>query len=157
MVGDAVRNYLALANGLVDVPRQQAMRAAKALVGQGEATAGQVGSLAEDLVTTSRGNRDVLVRLIGYEVDRALGRLGLATAEEVRTLSDRVRQLEQAQREASAMPRDTSAPKAPTGAAKAARPAKATRPAKTTKATKATKAAKATRAGTAGTPAKDAR
>jgi len=94
MVRDALRNYLSLATGLVDVPRQQAVRAAKALVSQGEATAGQASSIAEDLVGTSRANRDALLQLVRYEVDRGLGRLGLATADEVRELTDRVHHLE---------------------------------------------------------------
>ena len=93
MVRDALRNYLSLATGLVDVPRQQAVRAAKALVSQGEATAGQASSIAEDLVGTSRANRDALLQLVRYEVDRGLGRLGLATADEVRELTDRVHHL----------------------------------------------------------------
>ena len=94
MVRDALRNYLSLASGLVDVPRQQAVRVAKALVSQGEATAEQASSIAEDLVGTSRANRDALLQLVRYEVDRGLGRLGLATAEEVRELTDRVHHLE---------------------------------------------------------------
>jgi polyhydroxyalkanoate synthesis regulator phasin len=94
MVRDALRTYLSLASGLVDVPRQQAVRAARALVSQGEATAEQAGSIAEDLLGTSRANRDALRQLIRYEVDRGLGRLGLATSEDVRDLTNRVHQLE---------------------------------------------------------------
>jgi polyhydroxyalkanoate synthesis regulator phasin len=94
MVRDALRSYLALATGLVDVPRQQAVRVAKALVNQGEATAEQAGAIADDLLGTSRANRDALLQLIRYEVDRGLGRLGLATADEVRDLTDRVHRLE---------------------------------------------------------------
>jgi polyhydroxyalkanoate synthesis regulator phasin len=94
MVRDALRTYLTMASGLVEVPRQQAMRVAKALVSQGETTAGQAGQVAEDLIGTSRANRDALLQLIRYEVDRGLGRLGLATAEEVRELTERVHTLE---------------------------------------------------------------
>jgi polyhydroxyalkanoate synthesis regulator phasin len=94
MVRDALRSYLSLATGLVDVPRQQAVRVAKALVSQGEATAEQAGAIADDLLGTSRANRDALLQLIRYEVDRGLGRLGLATADEVRDLTDRVHRLE---------------------------------------------------------------
>jgi polyhydroxyalkanoate synthesis regulator phasin len=94
MVRDALRTYLSLASGLADVPRQQAVRAARALVSQGEATAEQAGSLAEDLLGTSRANRAALLQLIRYEVDRGLGRLGLATADEVSDLTARVHQLE---------------------------------------------------------------
>ena len=94
MVRDALRSYLSLATGLVDVPRQQAVRVAKALVSQGEATAEQAGSIADDLIGTSRANRDALVHLIRHEVDRGLTRLGLAGADEVRVLRDQVAALE---------------------------------------------------------------
>lgn len=99
MVRDALRTYLTMASGLVEVPRQQAMRVAKALVSQGETTAGQAGQVADDLIGTSRANRDALLQLIRYEVDRGLGRLGLATAEEVRELTERVQALEAQVRE----------------------------------------------------------
>ena len=59
---DAVKNYLALANGVTEVTRQRAVSAAKALVASGEATAEQVGNLADDLLTTSRNNRDTVLR-----------------------------------------------------------------------------------------------
>ena len=91
---DALKGYLALANGLTEVTRQRAVAAAKALVAQGEATAGQVGSLADDLVTQSKSNREAVTALVKYEVDRTLGRVGLATADEVSELTARVRALE---------------------------------------------------------------
>ena len=91
---DALKSYLALAGGVTEVTRQRAIAAAKALVAQGEATAEQVTSLAEDLLTQSRQNREAVVALVAYEVDRALGRVGLASADEVAALTDRVRHLE---------------------------------------------------------------
>ncbi len=129
MVRDALRSYLALATGLADVPRQQAVRVAKALVSQGEATAEQAGAIADDLLGTSRANRDALLQLIRYEVDRGLGRLGLATADEVRDLTDRVHRLEGEVRrldggDASTATKAKKAEPAKVGAAKAS-PAKA--------------------------------
>ena len=91
---DALKSYLALASGLTDVTRQRANAAAKALVAQGEATAEQVQSLAEDLLNQSRSNREAISALVKYEVDRALTRVGLATNDEVAELTKRVRQLE---------------------------------------------------------------
>ncbi len=91
---DAIKNYLALANGLTEVTRQRALSAAKALVTSGEATAEQVTNLADDLLTTSRNNRDTIVALIRYEIDRALVRLGLATSEEVAALVQRIESLD---------------------------------------------------------------
>lgn len=58
------------------------------------AYAGRVQEVAEDLLATGRHNRDSLAAIVGLEVDRALERVGLATADEVRQLTDRVRDLE---------------------------------------------------------------
>ena len=103
---DALKGYLALATGLTEVTRQRATAAARALVAQGEATAGQVGSLADDLVAQSRGNREAVAALVKFEVDRALGRVGLATADDVAALSGRIRTLETSLRQ-SATPAPT--------------------------------------------------
>jgi polyhydroxyalkanoate synthesis regulator phasin len=101
-VRDALKSYLALAGGLTDVTRQRAVNAAKALVAQGEASAEQVSTLAEDLLAQSRSNREAVTALVKYEVDRTLGRLGLAANDEVTQLSKRVRSLEAEIRELNA-------------------------------------------------------
>jgi polyhydroxyalkanoate synthesis regulator phasin len=121
---EALKNYLTLASGATSLTRQRAVDAARQLVAQGEATAGQVQTLATDLLATSRSNREALVNLVRGEVDRTLGRLGLATAEEVAALRARLRTLEGggSTKTASAK-RSASASKA----SKAARPAKATK------------------------------
>ncbi len=98
---DALKTYLALAGSLTVVTRQRAASAARALVAQGEATAEQVGALAEDLVEQSRANREAVSALVKYEVDRTLGRVGLASADEVAELSARVRALEATVRDLS--------------------------------------------------------
>ncbi len=119
---DAVKNYLALANGITEVTRQRAVTAAKALVASGEATAEQVSNLADDLLTTSRSNRDTVLALVRYEIDRALVRLGLATSEEISSLDRRLASVEATMREAL----DSLAPPRPTQrATKAARKASA--------------------------------
>ena len=92
---DALKSYLALAGGVTDLTRQRAVAAAKALVSQGEATAEQVTGLAEDLLAQTRQNREAVVALVAFEVDRTLGRVGLATADEVGQLTARIRELEQ--------------------------------------------------------------
>jgi polyhydroxyalkanoate synthesis regulator phasin len=113
MFGDALRGYLALATGLTDVTRARATAAAKALVAQGEATRQQASMLAEDLLKTSRSNRDALVALVRYEIDRALKRAGLATAESVTQLEERLRELEkQSRQRPSPTPRKTTTRKA---------------------------------------------
>ncbi|GAC1609517.1 MAG: hypothetical protein NVS3B26_11190 [Mycobacteriales bacterium] len=91
---DALKSYFALASGLTEVTRQRAVGAAKALVSQGEATAEQVSTLAEDLLVQSKSNREAVTALVRYEVDRTLGRLGLAANDEVTELTKRVRALE---------------------------------------------------------------
>lgn len=91
---DALKSYLALAGGVTEVTRQRALDAAKALVAQGEAAAGQVTALADDLLAQTRQNREAVAALVAYEVDRTLGRVGLATADEVKALTSRVRELE---------------------------------------------------------------
>ena len=91
---DAIKGYLALATGLTEVTRQRATNAAKALVAQGEATAGQVQSLADDLVAQSKSNREAVVALVRYEVDKTLGRVGLVSKDEVDALQARIKSLE---------------------------------------------------------------
>jgi polyhydroxyalkanoate synthesis regulator phasin len=102
MVRDAVRGYLALATGLTEVTTGRARAAAKALVEQGEATAGQVSALAEDLLNTSRRNRESLVLLVRHEVEQAVRRLGVAASGDVDDLTRRVRELERSVRELKA-------------------------------------------------------
>jgi polyhydroxyalkanoate synthesis regulator phasin len=112
---DAWRAYLELAFGLTEASKKKAKEVAKELVGKGGATAAQLQSVAEDLLTTSRNNREGLARLVRYEVDRALGAVGLATADEVAELTNRIGDLERQFREASA-PTATAEQPAATGA-----------------------------------------
>jgi polyhydroxyalkanoate synthesis regulator phasin len=103
-VNDALKGYLALATGLTEVTKQRATAAAKALVAQGEAAAGSVQAIADDLMAQSKSNRDAVSALVKFEVDKALGRVGLATAEEVTELTARIRLLEKELREAKNAP-----------------------------------------------------
>jgi polyhydroxyalkanoate synthesis regulator phasin len=99
---DAWRAYLELATGLTEASRRRAEQVARDLIGRGETTATQVQAFVEDLVSTSRANRESLVNLVRYEVDRALGAVGLATADEVSDLTKRVRKLERELQQAEA-------------------------------------------------------
>ncbi|GAB3189766.1 polyhydroxyalkanoate synthesis regulator phasin [Micromonospora palomenae] len=101
---DAWRAYLELAMGLTEAPRKKAQDAARRLVGTGGATAAQLQSLAEELVSTGAANREALTKLVRFEVDRALGAVGLATADEVAELTRRVHELERQLREAKGGP-----------------------------------------------------
>ncbi|WBC15394.1 hypothetical protein O7600_00750 [Micromonospora sp. WMMA1998] len=101
---DAWRAYLELAMGLTEAPRKKAQDAVMRVVGQGGATAAQLQSLAEELVATGLSNREALTKLVRFEVDRALGAVGLATADEVAELTRRVHDLERQLREARTVP-----------------------------------------------------
>jgi len=152
-VRDALKNYLALASGLTEVGRQRAVAASKALVAQGEATAEQVQSLAEDLVETSRNNREMVVSLVRNEVEKALSRLGVVTADTVKDLTERLQSVEAVLRSATGDTRSAAKPAAKPAAAKpAAKPAAKKAPAKAAAKAAAKPAAKKA----AKTPAKPA-
>jgi polyhydroxyalkanoate synthesis regulator phasin len=136
-VRDALKGYLALAGGLTEVTRQKAVGAARALVSQGEATAEQVSTLAEDLLAQSKSNRDAVTALVKYEVDRTLGRFGLAANDEVAELTKRVRSLEAQVRELGAAATPAAAKKAPAKKAPAKKAAAKKAPAKKAAAKKA--------------------
>jgi polyhydroxyalkanoate synthesis regulator phasin len=119
MVREAVRGYLALATGMTEVTAGRARAAAKALVEQGEATAGQVSALAEELINTSRRNRESLALLVRHEVEQAVKRLGLAPAGDVEELTRRVRELERTVRQLKATQPPKSQPQAASKAAPA--------------------------------------
>ena len=148
---DGVKAYLSLATGLTEVPRQRALAAAKAFVAQGEATAEQVSSLTEDLVAQTRANGEAVTALVKYEVDRTLGRVGLASNEEVGSLTARVQALEAELRAIKTGLTRSDIPSPPATPAKAA-PDKAT----PIKAAKAAKPAKVSRAVRTAAPARSA-
>ncbi|MEO3780076.1 hypothetical protein ABGB16_25280 [Micromonospora sp. B11E3] len=171
---DAWRAYLGLAMGLTEAPRKKAQEVVRRAVGSGGATAAQLQALAEELVSTGLANREALTKLVRLEVDRALGAVGLATADEVAELSRRVRELERQLREARTAPPPHGPGAAPSGgpttapavpkAAEPAAPASAAVPTKAvTKKAVAKKAiarkppATVSRTGGAGTAAEPAR
>ncbi|MGC4941138.1 phasin family protein [Kribbella sp. DT2] len=126
MVMDALRGYVQLANGLTEVTRQRAQQAAKALLQQTGAdalTSGlttKVTDLADEIVATSKSNRQLLQAIVANEVEGAVSRLGFVRQEEVGVLSRRVDRLEKDLVEAR-----SAASAAATTAAAAARPAAA--------------------------------
>ena len=58
------------------------------------------GYVADDLIAQSKSNREALTALVKFEVDKGLGRVGLASVDEVNELTARVRSLEAQLREA---------------------------------------------------------
>ena len=157
MVLDALRGYVELATGLTEVSRQRAVTEAKALLAQrgafeqllSEQAKGfaddvgrQVQTVADEILATSKANREVLLALVRAEAERAVGSLGVATADEIAALRRKVERLERDLRAASAAA-GAPAQAAPTGTA-AKRPA--TKKAAAPEPPKATKKAAAKRA-----------
>jgi len=97
---DAWRAYLEMALGLTEVPRKRAQKVVGDVVNRGGATAAQLQGLVDDLLSAGMANREALTNIVRYEVDKALGVVGLATAEEVTELTTRVRDLERQLRDA---------------------------------------------------------
>ncbi len=118
---DALKSYLALASGVTELTKQRAVTAAKQLVAQGEATANQVQELAEDLLQQSKQNREAVTALVKYEVDKALGRVGLATQDEVEQLRAKIARLESQQTRPAAAATAKKAPAKKAPAKKAAK------------------------------------
>jgi hypothetical protein len=153
MVMDALRGYVQLANGLTEVTRQRAQQAAKALLQQSgaESLTTRVSDLADEIVATSKSNRQLLQAIVANEVEGAVARLGFARVEEVAALSRRIQKLEGELAEAHSAAADPSAPAAPAPAKTAAKdPAPAetsaaqeSAPAKTSAAQQSTPATKA--------------
>ena len=96
----AARTYLELALGVTDTSSKKVKKAVEDAVGKGGATADQITALTSDLMAARSANRDAISKLVRFEVDRALGVVGLATADEVNELTARVRDLERQLREA---------------------------------------------------------
>ncbi len=98
---DGLRSYLELASGLTEVTASKAREAAMGLVNQGlqftgktPDVMGSVQDIADDLVSTSKQNREMLLGMIRTEVDRAVGRMGFVREDELAALRARVDQLE---------------------------------------------------------------
>ena len=104
MVLDDLRNYLQMASGLTEATTSKAKDVVGSLLSQGLSLSskampapemmGQVQELADDLVTTSRNNREMLVGMIRSEVDRAVGRMGFVREDELAALRRHVQRLE---------------------------------------------------------------
>lgn len=92
---DALRTYLGLAMGITEASRKQVHRVVRSVVNKGNTTADQIRAFTNDVLAARSTNREALGKLVRYEVERALGKVGLATADEVRELSARVRELEE--------------------------------------------------------------
>lgn len=96
---DEVRGYMQLASGLTEMTAARARELAATFLGQGKTVVppdvvGQVQGLADELVETSRNNREMLIGLVRSEVDRAVGRMGFVREDELAALRRHVQRLE---------------------------------------------------------------
>ncbi len=90
MVFESVRGYVQLASGLSELTRARATEAAQGLLSMqgtgietGSKLAVQVSALAEELLVAATTNRHNLTALVRTEVDTAISRLGLVSAEKL--------------------------------------------------------------------------
>jgi hypothetical protein len=165
---DALRTCLQIAGGLTEATRQRAVAAARELLDQAgvdidtvqrrvsERIPVEVQSLADELVSAGKANRDLLIGLVREEADRAKERVG-RLADELGRVGDivdalerRVRRLEEQGEAAS----EAAAPPPP--AAKKAAAAKKTAAKKTAAKKTAAKKTAAKKTAAKKTPAKKA-
>ncbi len=96
---DAVKGALQLMSGVTEVTVSRARDVATALVEQGLAgnTTGvveEVQELADDLWTTGKDNREMLLQLVRLEVDRTVNRMGFVREDELASVRRHVDRLE---------------------------------------------------------------
>lgn len=96
---DAVKGALQLMSGVTEVTVSRARDVATALVEQGLAgnTSGvveEVQELADDLWTTGKDNREMLLQLVRLEVDRTVNRMGFVREDELASVRRHVDRLE---------------------------------------------------------------
>jgi hypothetical protein len=108
MAFDVLRGYVQLANGLTEVTRRRAVDEAKALLAQrpeldalvpqakerAADVSGQVQALADELMATSKANRDLLGAFVRAELERGVTAFGLVRSDELEALRARVDRLE---------------------------------------------------------------
>lgn len=98
MVFDVLRGYLHVASGLSDVTKQRARDLAEMIVVQGmdvtSKSQEQVQTLTDELVESSRTNRELLIGLIRTEVDRTVSRMGFVREDELAAVREHVHRLE---------------------------------------------------------------
>jgi polyhydroxyalkanoate synthesis regulator phasin len=110
---DAVRKYVEA--GREALTPKKAEELARAIIQQGQARADQAGRIARDLFDWSRKSSERFREAIRHEVQKQMGKAGVATKEEVDALKRRIRELES--RKKSAGTRKTTQRSSTVGAA----------------------------------------
>lgn len=97
---DDLRGYIQVATGLSEVTAAKAREIVSSLVTGGLALStkapdllGHVQEMADELLSTGKDNREMLVGLIRTEVDRAVGRMGFVREDELAALRRQVQRL----------------------------------------------------------------
>ncbi|MFL5334036.1 MAG: polyhydroxyalkanoate synthesis protein PhaF [Geminicoccaceae bacterium] len=110
MVIEALQNYAQLASGLTKTTRAKAVSTAKGLIeqaGLGDVaaeTSERVSKLADEIVATSKANRQLLANFVAHEVDKAVTRMGLARTEDIDALRREILELRAARSGSPVMP-----------------------------------------------------
>lgn len=118
-----LRTYLQLATGVTEATAARAREVVAGLIAQGmsmtakvqpvQDVADQVQELADELVETSRANRELLVGMIRSEVDKAVGRMGFVREDELAALRRHVQRLEGELADLASRPAETASSTAP--------------------------------------------
>lgn len=134
---DDLRTYVQMASGITEATTAKARDVVTGLLATGLSltsravpapdVVGQVQELADDLVATSRSNRELLTGVIRAEVDKAVGRMGFVREDELAALRRHVQRLESEVHElrSAASVAPASAPATAAGADTSAAPAQA--------------------------------
>jgi len=114
-----LRTYLQLATGVTEATAAKAKDVVSGLVAQGlnltskvqpvQDVADQVQELADELVETSRTNRELLIGMIRSEVDKAVGRMGFVREDELAAVRRHVQRLESEIADLRSHPADATA------------------------------------------------
>ena len=112
---DSLKTYIQLASGLTEATAAKAKETVTGLIGQGLGISaktpdvvGSVQEMADDLMATSKSNRDLLLSLIRTEVDKAVGRVGFVREDELAALRKHVQRLDEELRVVQGMCADCS-------------------------------------------------
>lgn len=161
---DSIRAALQLVTGAGELTRTKALEVAGGLLNlpgvgptaaRATAAAGQVSSLADELVAAAAANREMVRELVAQELAAQLQKIGVATVADADSLRDEVDRLtvKVAAMEAR-MPAAADGPAPRTAAKKAAARPTATAPGAAAKKTAAKRTAKKAAAGSTGRAAK---
>lgn len=96
---ESLKGYLTIATGLTEVTLARAREVAAAVVAEGFNSGsgdvvGGVQELADELWTTGKDNREMLLQVVRLEVDRAVARMGFVREDELASLRRHVDRLE---------------------------------------------------------------